>query len=132
MPLELEGMVPLLQVYDMPTSIRFYCGQLGFELVNKSQTGNDFGWALLQLNGVELMLNTRYENDHRPPAPDPQRVAAHDDVCLYFGCRDVDAAYRYLTAQGFDVKKPVIRPYGMKQLTIVDPDGYPLCFQWPA
>jgi glyoxylase I family protein len=132
MPLELEGMVPLLQVYDMPTSIRFYCGQLGFELVNKSQPGNDFSWALLRLNGVELMLNTRYEKEARPHAPDPQRVAAHDDVGLYFGCRDVDAAYRYLTAQGFDIEEPVIRPYGMKQLTIVDPDGYPLCFQWPA
>ena len=26
MPLEIRGMVPLFQVFDMPTSIAFYCG----------------------------------------------------------------------------------------------------------
>jgi len=28
------------------------------------------------------MLNTAYEEDARPPAPDPARFAAHDDACL--------------------------------------------------
>ncbi len=30
------------------------------------------------------------------------------------------------------VEKPTIAPYGMKQLSVTDPDGYELCFQWPA
>jgi hypothetical protein len=29
------------------------------------------------------------------------------------------------------VKEPVIRDYGMKQLSVADPNGYNLCFQWP-
>jgi hypothetical protein len=27
---------------------------------------------------------------------------------------------------------PKVAPYGMKQLYVTDPDGYILCFQWPA
>ncbi len=39
------------------------------------------------------MLNTAYEEDARPRAPDPARVAAHEDTAIYFSCPDVDAAY---------------------------------------
>jgi glyoxylase I family protein len=106
---------------------------LGFELVTTSTPrGEYFDWALLRLSGVELMLNTAYEQDQRPPAPDPARFAAHDDTCLYFGCPDVDAAYAYLRARGVAAKEPKVAHYGMKQLYLRDPDGYNLCFQWPA
>ena len=73
-----------------------------------------------------------YEAPARPPAPEQARIAAHSDVCLYFGCADVDAAYRHLRAKGIDVKTPTVAPYGMKQLYVLDPDGYNLCFQWEA
>jgi glyoxylase I family protein len=100
--------------------------------VNTSGPGEDVGWALLRLNGVELMLNTAYESDERPPVPDANRVSAHADTGLYFGCPDVEQAYVQLRIEGLDVKEPVIRTYGMKQLNVTDPDGYNLCFQWPA
>ena len=54
------------------------------------------------------------------------------DTILFFGCEDLDAAYRHLRTYGLPVKKPKIAPYGMKQLYVTDPDGYGLCFQWPA
>jgi glyoxylase I family protein len=130
--LDIRGLAPLLQVFDMPTSIHFYRDILSFEVVNTSGPGDDVGWALLRLNGVELMLNTAYESDERPAAPDPNRAAAHGDTGLYFGCPDVEGAYQQLRVKGLDVKEPVIRTYGMKQLNVIDPDGYNLCFQWPA
>ena len=132
MAVDIRGMAPLFQVFDMPASIAFYCGVLGFEVVSTSQPGPIFDWALLRLNGVEFMLNTAYESDQRPPAPDPSRVAAHDDTCLYFGSPDVDAVYAQLRAKGLDVKQPKVAHYGMKQLYLHDPDGYSLCFQWPV
>jgi glyoxylase I family protein len=132
MPIKVEGVCTLLQVFDMPTSVAFYRDVLGFEVVQSSRPGDDFDWGLLRLDGVELMLNTRYERDSRPPAPDPARIAVHDDTSLYFGCRDLDAAYAHLLAHGIDVKPPVVREYGMKQLPFKDPDGYQICFQWPA
>jgi len=124
-------MAPLLQVFDMPTSIVFYRDVLGFEVVTTSNPRADgFDWALLRLNDIELMLNTAYEHDARPPVPDPARIAAHDDTALYFGCPDVDAAYAHLLEHRVPAKKPKVAPYGMKQLYLADPDGYNLCFQW--
>jgi len=137
MGIELKGMAPLLQVYDMPTAIAFYCGTLGFELVShspvvKSADGEYFHWALLRYQGIELMLNTAYDEGQRPTARDLKRIASHDDTCLYFGAPDVDAVFDYLRGKGMDLQPPKIAPYGMKQLYLHDPDGYNLCFQWAA
>jgi len=125
----------LLQVFDMPTAIKFYCDLLGFEVVNTSETlpNGSFHWAMLQLSGVHLMLNTAYESDdERPPVADKARNAAHEDTIIYFQCPDVDAAYNHLQNRGVDVKPPSVAYYGMKQLYVTDPDGFGLCFQWPA
>jgi catechol 2,3-dioxygenase-like lactoylglutathione lyase family enzyme len=133
MSIEIRGLAPLLQVFDMPTSITFYHDVLGFEIVGtdrKPVPHND--WVLLELDGTQLMLNTAYESGSRPPAPDAARVAAHSDASIYFGCPDVDAAYAYLRDKGVQLKPPRVAPYGMKQLYLLDPDGYELCFQWAA
>jgi catechol 2,3-dioxygenase-like lactoylglutathione lyase family enzyme len=132
MPIDMHGLCPLIQVYDMPTSLRFYRNVLGFEVVRSSppRSPDDCDWVWLKLNDAELMLNTAFEFDSRPPAPDPARVAAHDVTCLYIGCPDVDLAYRQLLAKGLNLKEPKVAPYGMKQLYLKDPDGYGLCFQW--
>ena len=134
MSIQLRGVCTLLQVFDMPTSVRFYRDVLGFEVVRTTtpREGDQFDWGLLQLDDVQVMLNTAHEQDHRPAQPDPARIKAHRDTCLYFGCPDVDAAYRHLQAQGIDVKEPEIAPWGAKQLYVRDPDGYQLCFQWRA
>jgi catechol 2,3-dioxygenase-like lactoylglutathione lyase family enzyme len=59
MSIEVRGVCPLLQVFDMPTSIRFYRDVLGFEIVQTSQRdGDQFDWGLLRLNDAEVMLNT--------------------------------------------------------------------------
>ena len=132
MPIEIRGLAPLLQVFDMPTSIRFYRDVLGFEIIHQSTEGDHFDWALLRLGNAELMLNTAYESDSRPESPDGARIAAHEDTTLYFGCPNVDATYEYLTSKGVQTKPPTTAPYGMRQLYLLDPDGYSLCFQWPA
>ncbi len=133
MAIEVRGVCPLLGVYDMPTSVRFYRDKLGFEVVNTSpELGPDkFHWALLRLGQAEIMLNDIYEFDHERPAPaDRARVAAHDDTCLYLGCPDVEGMYEELRDKGVAVKPPKVAPYGMKQMYLHDPDGYNLCFQW--
>src|SRR3982750_943887 len=106
MSIAIEGLAPLLLVYDMPTSIRFYREIIGFELVSTSDEEEHYDWALLRLNGVELMLNAAYEVPDRPSRPDPDRVAYHVDTCIYFACRDVDAAYTHFLEKGLNVKPP--------------------------
>ena len=132
MPIEIRGLAPLLQVFDMPASVAFYRDVLGFEVVSTSEPGPRFDWALLRLDGVELMLNTAYEADARPAEPDPARIAAHADTGIFLGCPDVDGAYEHLRARGVEVEPPATQGYGMRQLYVSDPDGYVLCFQWPA
>ena len=131
MAIDVRGMAPLLQVFDMPASIKFYCNVLGFEVVSTDgKQAPDFDWVLLRLRGVELMLNTAYEAANRPSAPDPGCTAAYRDVGLFFGCPDVEEAYMQMRAMGVRVERPTVAPYGMKQLYVIDPDGYVLCFQW--
>jgi glyoxylase I family protein len=136
MSIEIQGVCPLLQVFDMPNSIKFYRDLLGFQVVTTSpilsDDQDDVNWAMLRKNGSPVMLNTAYEPESRPPAPEPGRFAGHGDTCLYLGCPDVDGAYTYLRSRGLEIPEPKVAPYGMKQLYITDPDQYSICFQWTA
>lgn len=86
----------------------------------------------LDLRGVAPLLNTAYEWDARPPAPDAARLGSHGDAALFFGCPDVDSAFAHLVAKGVRVAPPKVAPYGMKPVYVTDPDGYVLCLQWPV
>jgi glyoxylase I family protein len=78
MPLQVEGLAPLFQVFDMPASIHFYRDLLGFEVINTSkplsERADDVNWAMLQLSGTTLMLNTAYEPSTAQPRPTPREL----------------------------------------------------------
>ena len=130
MSVEINGMTPMIQVFNMRRSLAFYLEILGFEVVSDSGNGNDSSWVWLRLNGIDLMLNDQYEPGHAPEAPPLERIKWHRDTCLYFGCPDPDAAYEYLRSKGIECDPPKVTPYGMKQLYLSDPDGFKICFQW--
>jgi uncharacterized glyoxalase superfamily protein PhnB len=134
MAIEVTGMAALLQVHDMNEALAFYRDALGFAPVADSgevdaPEGRYFHWCWLRLGEADLMLNTAWDAGERPPARDPAREAGHDDVCLYFGVPDVDAAAAQLRARGLEVEGPETASYGMRQALLRDPDGYQLCFQ---
>ncbi len=136
MTVQIAGLCPLIQVFDMLESVQFYHAHLGFDLAQQSPAFDKpyrhFNWALLRRGNAEFMLNTAYDADERPRSRDPVWVSSHRDTTFYFGCPDVDAAYESLTVSGLTLNRPVITHYGMKQLNFRDPDGYGLCLQWPA
>ena len=131
--IEVRGQAPLFQVFDMPASLHFYRDILGFEFISGTpESENDqYDWVLLRMNGVEFMLNTAYESQDRPTAPDPARIAAHEDVTIYFGCPNVDETYELLISKGLKIEKPFITHYHFKTLAFRDPDGFNLVFHWP-
>jgi glyoxylase I family protein len=129
---DFRGLTPLIQVFDMPASLRFYCDVLGFAVVSASGPLPDCGWALLRRNKDEIMLNTQFEHDDRPPAPDGARQLAHHDTCFYFACYDLDTAYAHLRENGIAAQTPSVAPYGMRQLYFTDPDGFNVCLQHPV
>jgi uncharacterized glyoxalase superfamily protein PhnB len=135
MALELRGVMALLWVYDMPRSIRFYRDKLGFEVTNTSEKiGEDsFDWAMLRRGQARFMLNTIYDSDEERPTPAPSPEAqSQRDVWLYFDCADIDEAYTELRSKGVDVSAPEVSYWGMRMMSVVDPDGYRIWFQWPA
>ncbi len=138
MAIEIQGLCPLISVYDMPESVAFYTGVLGFEVMTRSPTyategGVElFHWALLRKDEAQLMLNTAYDEGERPAERDKGREALHGDTGLYLGCADVDAAHVQLQAMGVKCAPPKTAPYGMRQLNLRDPDGYGVTLQWRA
>ena len=136
MAIKVDGVAPLMQVFEMPRSIRFYRDLLGFAVTGsskaKSTDPDDVDWAMLQLSNARIMLNTAYDPEDVPRVPDAERWSGHQDTCLYFGCSDVEGAYQHLVANGLSVEPPKVAWYGMKQLYLKDPDGFGICFQWFA
>ncbi len=132
MAFSLGGFTPLLQVFDVTTSLAFYCDVLGFTVTQRWPEQGPCEWAMLTRAECALMVNTAYEADERPSAPDTARSAAHSDLTLYFACDDVDAAHTYLRERGLATQGPIVTFYGMKQLHLHDPDGYEVCLQQPV
>ena len=132
MTLRIGGFATLIQVFDMPISLAFYRDVLGFEVISDAPEDGRCDWVWLKSGESELMLNTAYEAEARPPAPDPTRCAAHSDATLYFGCEDVDAAHAELRARGVVTREAIVTDYGMKQVYLKDPDGYEICLQQPV
>ena len=54
---EIHGLCPLLAVYDMPTSLRFYRDLLGFEIHMSSDPEPDghIDWVWLRRSDADLM-----------------------------------------------------------------------------
>lgn len=128
----IKGMAPLVQVFDMPKAIHFYRDIIGFKLMQTSADTDDCDWCLLELNNIQLMLNTAYEKEYRPAIPDVTRIQHHADTALYFGAPDIDALYQYFVSKNISLKQPYITGYGFKAIDLEDPDGYHLCFHWPV
>jgi catechol 2,3-dioxygenase-like lactoylglutathione lyase family enzyme len=132
MTLKTGGFATLIQVFDMPTSLAFYRDVLGFAAISDAPEDGRCEWVWLKSGESQLMLNTAYEADARPPVPDSTRVEAHSDTAFFFGCENVDAAHAELRARGVAVREPRVTGYGMKQVYLKDPDGYEICLQQPV
>jgi glyoxylase I family protein len=124
MALTVHGLVPLLEVFDLPKAVAFYRDVLGFELI----AGDEAWWCMLKFGEATLMLNTAYERDERPPEPLPERVRAHADTSLYFSSPDLDGVYAHLREKGWPVTAPNVTSYGMRQVSTKDPDGFQIFF----
>lgn len=134
MPNKLTGLTPLLGVFDMPTSLAFYCDKLGFDVVSASPVvetpeGRFSHWTWLRLGNVELMLNTAYDAGERPSEPDASRTAGHIDTCLFIGCSDLDSVYVEFTQAGLEIEPPTMAAYGLRRFSLRDPDNFELVFQ---
>lgn len=132
MSFDINGSVTLIEVANVPESIKFYRTAFGLEVHQSAGDDGYIGWAWLRRGDVELMLNAMFEPGDTSSEPDPARVEAHRDTMIFIGCPDIDAAFERLKSLGITAEPPHTTHYGMKQLALRDPDGYGICLQWPA
>ena len=56
MPIEVQGVAPMVQVFDMPRSLRFYRDVLGFMVTGKSDPKSeildDVNWVMMLCSSV--------------------------------------------------------------------------------
>lgn len=126
MNLGLQRFATMLAVTDIPRSIAFYAGTLGF-IVEIEQPD----YALLALDGVSLYLVTE-----SPPTMDKPTVTlgvtstnSRTPVNLVFHVLDCRQVYADLLQQGMRFLTPPQQPeWGGWRCFAQDPDGYLLEF----
>lgn len=111
---------PLFVVADLQRSVDFYHTKLGF--AEPGIWGEPPCFAMLNRDRFELMLSL---------APTPDRVrpnGAHDVWDLYLRVPDVEAEMLALQGAGVAiVKGPTDTFYRMREIEVLDPDGYRIC-----
>ena len=125
--MQLESMVPLINVEDAPRSIRFYTETLPFRVVHQAEADGKAIWALLACDSIRLMIN-------QPDGADSaarRSLGTYRDAVLYFHVADARTAHAALSAAGHAVSAVEIEAYGMEEFTLRDPDGYELAIGSP-
>ncbi len=108
-----EQLVVELFVRDLGRSIAFY-RDLGFEFVRRDDEFAEVSWE-----GHLFFL------DASQPAPELSSPAANVRVMV----PDVDIHWEKATAAGARVRRPIDdRYYGLRDFTILDPDGFGIRF----
>lgn len=103
---------PVLAVRDVEQAVQFYTTRLGFE--------QGFLWGDPPLAAG---VNLGQVSIHLVPG-DPQPGCS-----VYFVIDDADALYAFHQAQGIEIAKPIAnRPWGLRDYTVRDQDGYELVF----
>lgn len=124
-PAAIRELVPLMCVQDVARSLSFYRDRLGFTVVAAWEPDGKLAWCRLQRDNAAVMLQQATEEDG--PADGRGR-----GVEFFFICDDAGTIHADLSARGLRLDPPRIAFYGMKQVFVIDPDGYRLCFESPT
>jgi lactoylglutathione lyase len=106
---------PILEVSDVPRSLRFYTELLGFR-TTFSFEGDD---------GQPVFASLELEDGTKLAIGGPKEAVESGSVAIWLYTDDVDAAVAELQRAGVEViAEPVDRPWGERVASVSDPDGY--------
>jgi uncharacterized glyoxalase superfamily protein PhnB len=131
------GLIPYIEVFDMVASVAFYRDTLGFEVLFASPEvetleGRFSHFARLGRGHAEIMLNTAYDSNERPPERTEARWAGCRHIQFYVDCDDVTGLYAEVAGRGIAAAPPAQTGYGYLAFSVADPDGYRVVFQRSA
>ena len=125
--MQLKHLVPMLNVSDIDRSLEFYRKGLGFEVVSDPAAVKQWRWATIRSGHTELMLSGSRRGPGATRVEDP-----HDDtgwpVIFYFYPDDVMRLYAHVLAEGYKPTALRVTHYGMREFSLIDPDGHVLSF----
>ena len=119
--MRIDSLTPMLRTWDLPGTVEFYKGVLGFEC---NAYEPDWGWASLKLDTVSLMFSG--PNEHEGD------VRSAFTGSLYFRVQDVDSLWSRLKDQARVCYPIESFEYGMREFAIYDNNGYLLQFGEPT
>ena len=120
-----------LIVKDVEASSNFYQNTLGFKHIF-TMPGPDGKSSLVHLRWVKYadLLITRSRDDKAFAEPEGVGVALNFNMFEHFD-GDMDAFAKHARENGANATGPVDQPWNMREVTVVDPDGYKLIFMVP-
>jgi catechol 2,3-dioxygenase-like lactoylglutathione lyase family enzyme len=124
---EINHISPCFIVSDVPQSIAFYCGKLGFETRFQNPDLDPF-FAIVGRGGAQLFVKA--EGGIAPVPNSARHPHLRWDAFIYVP--DPDALAAEFAASGIAFSKPLQDTSdGLRGFEIIDPDGYILFFGRP-
>lgn len=114
---------PDLFVSDLERSVAFYKQALGLEELDRAVGPDGPYFSMLGREGFRIML----ESVHSPGTQEMQKRLGRSPratVLFYLAVDDLAGEQRRLEGAGVAHEGPVTQPYGMREVSFQDPDGY--------
>ena len=127
----LQQISPLLQVSNLETSVTFYGQKLGF------RTGStDGGFSVVRRGDCSIFLAQKTKDSNvtnKAARADPDDSWCTYDLHIHCHPGTLDTLYEEFRAKGVRMPDcfkngPVTRSYGIRDFSVIDPDGYDLVF----
>ena len=122
---------PTLIVGDVEASSKFYQNLLGFKHIF-TMPGPDGIPNLVHLRWVKYadILITRSGDGREAAGPKGIGISLNFNLLEHFD-GDVDAFANHIRKNGANVTGPIDQPWNVREITVLDPDGYKLIFSMP-
>lgn len=125
--MKLKNLIPMLNVANIDDSLDFYQRACGFEVVSDPTAVSEWRWATIRSGYTELMLSESGRTPVETKITDPH-VDSNWPAIFYFYPDDVVGLYAHVIALGFKPTPLEVTVYGMREFSLIDPDGHVLSF----
>lgn len=116
----------MLLAADMGETIAFYTDILGFQL--KDTMDDPVSWCSLEKDGAELMFMWVGPPHEHGPDEEPHDHTVGISGVLYFWPDDVKALHDTVVGRWPICEELSVRPHGMLEFAVLDPNRYRLRF----
>ncbi len=121
---KITSSAPQFLVSDLNATLSFYKNVMGFNLdfiYEDFYAGVSIGDGMIHLKCAPKLPEERTHRKH------------NEHLDAYFTVQDIQALYNEWRSKDVPIARALeVRPWGMRDFYVEDPDGYILCFGEPA